>query len=61
MKRVGRFLQWVGLIALPVGMCLEITGGLGRAIGLNQLVIVLVFGASAFYIGRLLEGYAGST
>ena len=58
MRAIGRGLQVLGLVALPVGMVMEITGQLGRAGGLSQLVIVMVFGFVAFYLGRLLEGYA---
>ncbi len=58
MRRLGRTLQIVGLVALPVGMIMEITGQLGRAGGLSQLLIVMVFGFVAFYLGRVLEGYA---
>lgn len=58
MRAIGRGLQILGLVALPVGMIMEITGQLGRAGGLSQLVIVMVFGFVAFYLGRLLEGYA---
>ena len=58
MRVIGRFLQFVGLFALPAAMLLELTGLLGRAVGLSQLILALVFGAAAFYLGRLLEGYA---
>ena len=54
-------MQSIGLVVLPLAMVLEITGNLGRAGGLSQLLIALVFGVTAFYVGRLLEGYAGST
>ena len=60
MRRLGRTLQIVGLVALPVGMLMELTGQLGRAGGLSQLLIVMVFGFAAFYLGRVLEGYAQS-
>jgi hypothetical protein len=58
MRAVGRFLQFAGLAALPIGMVMEVTGGLGRAFGVSQLVILMVFGFAAFYLGRLVEGYA---
>ena len=58
MKTVGRLLQLAGLIALPVSMVLEISNMLGRAFGLSQMVIMLVFGFCAFQLGRYLEGYA---
>ncbi len=58
MRLIGRTLQLVGLVALPVGIMMEVTGQLGRAGGLSQLLIVMVFGLVGFYLGRVLEGYA---
>jgi hypothetical protein len=58
MKKIGKFLQIIGLIALPTGMLLEISGILGRSFGLSQLLIVLAFGFAAFALGRIIEGYA---
>ncbi len=58
MRAFGRGLQILGLVSLPVGMVMEWAGQLGRAGGLSQLLIVMVFGFVAFYLGRLLEGYA---
>jgi hypothetical protein len=58
MKALGRGLQLLGLILLPLSMFMEITGALGRSFGVSDMVIMLVFGAAAFYAGRLVEGYA---
>ena len=58
MRVIGRLLQWAGLIALPVAMVLELSKLLGRAFGLSQMVIMLVFGFCAFQLGRYLEGLA---
>jgi hypothetical protein len=58
MRAIGRGLQLVGLIALPVGCFLELTGGLGLTFGLSQLIFTLSFGVIAFVLGRYLEGYA---
>ena len=58
MCALGRSLQYIGLIVLPVSMLLELTQLLGRSFGVSQMVVMLVFGASAFFIGRLVEGYA---
>lgn len=58
MRVLGRLLQLVGLVALPVAMILELGNLLGRAFGLSQMVIMLVFGFCAFQAGRYLEGYA---
>ena len=60
MKQLGRSLQLLALIVLPLGMFLELSQALGRSFGLNELLIVLVFGALAFILGRMLEGYAQS-
>lgn len=54
---LGRGLQLLGLVILPVGMLLEISGQLGRR-GVAELLIILIFGFVAFQAGRYLEGYA---
>ena len=62
MRMVGRSLQHIGLIALPVSILMELTGMMGRAFGLSQMLLMMVFGMCSFYLGRYLEGYAiGST
>lgn len=58
MKSLGRFLQLAGLILLPLSMFMELTDGLGRAFGVSDMVIMLVFGFAVFYVGRIVEGYA---
>ena len=58
MKTIGKSLQVIGLVLLPVAMILEISNGLGRSFGVSQMVILLVFGVAVFYIGRIMEGYA---
>jgi hypothetical protein len=50
----GRVLQLVGLVILPLGMILEITGQLGRR-GVAELLLILLFGSVAFATGRYLE------
>ncbi|HEY2881415.1 MAG TPA: hypothetical protein VGJ15_03255 [Pirellulales bacterium] len=54
MSTIGRLLQIAGLVLLPVSMILEFQS----AIGAGQMLLFLVSGVSAFYIGRILEGYA---
>lgn len=54
MRTLCRLLQHAGLIALPLGMLLELTG----SIRLGQMLLVMVAGACAFWIGRILEGYS---
>lgn len=54
MRTVCRLLQHAGLVALPLGMVLELSG----SIRLGQMLLVMVAGACTFWIGRILEGYA---
>ena len=58
MKEIGRTMQLVGLIVLPLAMFLELSGSLGRSFGVSQMVIMLVFGTAVFSVGRLIEGYS---
>jgi hypothetical protein len=57
MRQIGKFLQVLGLVILPAAMLLELSGMLGRK-GVSEMVIMLIFGAAAFGVGRLIEGYA---
>lgn len=57
MKYLGRLLQIGGLILLPLAMLMEFSGQLGRR-GVAELLLMLVAGAGAFVLGRLIEGYA---
>jgi hypothetical protein len=58
MNSLGRFLQLFALSVLPLAMVLELTDALGRSFGLSEMLIMLVFGVIAFWLGRLLEGYS---
>jgi hypothetical protein len=58
MKSVGRLLQIFGLVVLPAAMFIELTGMLGAAFGTRKMLVALVFGVAAFYLGRLIEGYS---
>jgi hypothetical protein len=58
MQGLGRLSQLVGLTVLPLAMFLELSNGLGREFHLSEMVIMLVFGVSAFLLGRLIEGYS---
>jgi hypothetical protein len=57
MQAFGRTLQIAGLVILPLSIMLELSGSLARSFGLNEMLIMLVFGACVFYLGRYLEGY----
>ncbi len=56
--RLGRALQCLGLVVLPLGVVLELSGALGRSFGVADLVKSLAFGVAAFLIGWLIEGYS---
>ncbi len=58
MRILGRALQLFGLVVLPVAMVLELSKLLGRDFGVSDMVIMLVAGATAFLMGRVIEGYA---
>ncbi len=58
MRRTGRTLQILGLILLPLAMVLELSKDLGFPFRLRDMLLMLVFGATVFYLGRLLEGHA---
>lgn len=58
MKTLGRSLQIIGLVLLPLSMIMEATGTLDRSTGVSDMVIMLIAGATAFFIGRIVEGYA---
>src|SRR5689334_1027359 len=54
MAGIGRLLPLVGLIAPPLAIVLQ----LQNAISLGQMLLMTVAAASAFWIGRIVEGYA---
>jgi hypothetical protein len=61
MRALGRFLQLVGLIVLPLALVLSLLpSGRGPEGMLStwQELTGMAFGAALFCIGRLLEGYA---
>jgi hypothetical protein len=58
MRSVGRLLQMLGLLLLPLAVVLELTKEFGLPFGLKDMLVMLVFSAAVFYIGRLVEGYA---
>lgn len=59
MKFLGKMLQLFGLIILPLSIVMQLSDLLGRKINLSQMVFMLVAGVTAFYLGLLIEGYAG--
>ncbi len=62
MRAFGRFLQFVGLTLPPAAIVLQLLPGANGKplISLGQMLIMMVAGVCAFYIGRIVEGYAGN-
>ena len=58
MKTIGKVLQQLALVILPIAIVLELTGGMARSFGVADLLIALIFSVILFWIGRLIEGYA---
>jgi hypothetical protein len=54
MRVIGRLGQLLGLMVPPVAILLQ----LNNSISLGQMLVMLLFAACAFWIGRILEGYA---
>lgn len=54
MGAVARVLQYVGLIAPPVSIVLQLMG----SINVRDMLLILVAGLAAFWLGRIGEGYA---
>jgi hypothetical protein len=54
MRAAGRALQFIGLGLLPLGMAVQLAGGLS----LGQMLVMAVLGVSAFWVGRIVEGYS---
>ena len=58
MRFIGRSLQLAGLALLPLSMILELSGVLGATFGTRDMLVMLIFGAGIFYLGRIVEGYS---
>jgi hypothetical protein len=56
MRVIGRLGQLAGLVVPALAVILE----LNHSISLGQMLVMLVFAACVFWIGRILEGYASS-
>lgn len=55
MRPIARLAQWLGLGLPAIAVILE----LAHRISLGQMLMMLVFSVCCFWIGRILEGYAG--
>jgi hypothetical protein len=56
MKPLGRLAQCAGLALPAVAVVLE----LNRTISLGQMLVMLLASVCCFWIGRIVEGYAGA-
>lgn len=54
MYSLGKTLQLAGLILPPVTILAELSGSINS----KQMLLFLVAAASAFWIGRILEGWS---
>jgi hypothetical protein len=54
MATFGRQLQFFGLAVLPLAMVLQ----LAEKLTVGQMIVMATMGFSAFWIGRIVEGYA---
>jgi hypothetical protein len=54
MRVVGKALQLLGLAVPPLSIGLQ----LAEVISQGQMLIALLGSVSAFYLGRIIEGYA---
>lgn len=57
MRRIGRAFQLAALVGLPVSIPLQLAG----AIDLRQMLALMAASFCLFYLGRLIEGYAGAS
>ena len=58
MRVLGKTIQIVALILLPLAIVLQLSGQLARSFGVSDMLVMLVFGIILFCVGRLFEGYA---
>ena len=56
LRAIGKAGQWLGLTVPAMAVVLE----LNHRISLGQMLMMLVAAVCCFWIGRILEGYAGS-
>jgi hypothetical protein len=59
MRKFGRILQVSSLALLPLSFPLQLSGWLGSSVSPMLLMMIAAF--CLFYIGRMVEGYAGGT
>lgn len=57
-RSFGKLMQLAGLVILPVAMLVQVTSEM-RASSISVMLMMMVFGAAIFTLGRIVEGYAG--
>jgi len=57
MRTLAKFMQLLGLVLLPLAVLLEVAGSLSRDRGVADMLIMMLVGASSFYLGWVMEGY----
>ena len=60
MRPFARLLQIVGLVLPPLALVMQLLkDGHGRPlVSVGQMLTMLVAGVSAFWLGRIIEGYS---
>ena len=62
MRTLGKLMQVVGLVLLPLSMMMQLSSGLraptGAGFTVSTMLLMMVLGAVVFALGRLVEGYA---
>jgi hypothetical protein len=63
MRQLGKSLQVIGLIVLPLAIYFELSGGMGRSgvgesFSLANMLKMSLFGVTCFVLGYMVEGYA---
>jgi len=64
MRAFGKLLQIAGLVLLPVAMMMQLSAGVraptGSGFTVSAMLLLMIFGAALFGVGRIIEGYARS-
>ena len=55
MRMIGRTSQMIGLVLPPLAIGLQLADS---DFSVGQMLTMLALGVSAFYLGRIIEGYA---
>jgi hypothetical protein len=61
LRSLGKLMQLVGLVVLPVAMLLQLSSGMraqAASFSVSAMLLLMVFGAVLFVLGRFVEGYA---